>query len=203
VCGPEQPLVDGISDIFKKNGIPLFGPSKYSAQLEGSKAFAKEFMSRNNIPTASFKTFSDFEAAKKYVMETGPNLVIKVFYFNQASGLAGGKGVYLPDTTKEAVDALKSIMVDSSFGNSGDQVVIEERLFGQEISCLAFTDGYTVVPLPGAQDHKRVFDGDKGPNTGGMGCFAPVPFYTPELQNLIKKTILQPTIDGMRLEGCL
>ncbi|KAJ3413157.1 hypothetical protein HDV05_008360 [Chytridiales sp. JEL 0842] len=194
VPGPEQPLVDGISTVFKKVGIPVFGPSAEAAKIEGSKAFSKDFMRRHNIPTAAYGVFTDFETAKKYMESTykGGDLVIK------ASGLAAGKGVLLPETMQEAIEGLKSIMVSKEFGTAGDEVVIEERLEGEEVSVLAFTDGYTVVPCPGAQDHKRVNEGDKGPNTGGMGAYAPAPIYTPSLQKEVYNTILKPSVDGMR-----
>ncbi|KAJ3190027.1 hypothetical protein HDU85_000318 [Gaertneriomyces sp. JEL0708] len=195
VPGPEQPLVDGIQAAFKRVGILCFGPSKEAARLEGSKAFSKDFMKKHRIPTAAYEVFTDFNKAKAYVESFSGDLVIK------ASGLAAGKGVLLPETKKEAVEGLSSIMVDSVFGQAGNEVVIEERLTGEEVSVLAFTDGYTVVPMPAAQDHKRAFDGDKGPNTGGMGAYAPAPIFTPELAAEVKRTVLLPTVDGMRRDG--
>ncbi|KAJ3329704.1 hypothetical protein HDU76_007345 [Blyttiomyces sp. JEL0837] len=197
VVGPEQPLVDGITTVFKKVGISVFGPSAKAAQIEGSKAFSKDFMRRHNIPTASYAVFTDIEAAKKHVKETykGGDLVIK------ASGLAAGKGVLLPETIDEAIAGLQEVMVSKEFGSAGDEVVIEELLIGEEVSVLAFSDGYTVIPCPGAQDHKRIFEGDKGPNTGGMGAYAPAPIYTPTLQAEVLRTVLKPTVDGMRREG--
>ncbi|KAJ3302744.1 hypothetical protein HDV03_004629, partial [Kappamyces sp. JEL0829] len=176
-------------------GIPCFGPSKAAAQLEGSKAFSKDFMSKHRIPTAAYKVFTDFHLAKAYIESVDFKFVIK------ASGLAAGKGVILPETLEEAVAGLSSIMVDSAFGEAGQEVIIEERLEGQEVSCLAFSDGYTVIPMPGAQDHKRAYNGDQGPNTGGMGCYAPAPIYTPELAQLVKRTVLQATVDAMRRDG--
>ncbi|KAI8892943.1 phosphoribosylglycinamide synthetase [Globomyces pollinis-pini] len=195
IPGPEQPLVDGIEAAFRKVGIPCFGPSKAAAQLEGSKAFSKDFMSKHQIPTAAYKVFTKYEEAKSYIESFKGEFVIK------ASGLAAGKGVILPETLEEAIEGLKSIMLNSEFGSAGDEVVIEERLVGEEVSCLAISDGYTIVALPGAQDHKRALNGDKGLNTGGMGCYAPAPVYTSELASLVKRTVLKPTIDGMRRDG--
>ncbi|KAG9292893.1 hypothetical protein G9A89_016255 [Geosiphon pyriformis] len=195
VPGPEQPLVEGIQLVFKKIGIACFGPSPRAAVMEGSKTFAKNFMKKYQIPTAAYENFSDYEQAKAYINKISYNVVIK------ASGLAGGKGVLIPSNKQEALDALKEIMVDRVFGSAGDEVVIEEYLEGQELSVLAFSDGYTIVTLPPAQDHKRIYDGDMGPNTGGMGCYCPTPIATPELLYTIKHTILQPTIVGMRREG--
>jgi phosphoribosylamine--glycine ligase/phosphoribosylformylglycinamidine cyclo-ligase len=179
-------------------GIPCFGPSKLAARMEGSKAFSKDFMKRHNIPTASYGTFADYKKACNYLKEhfKGGDVVIK------ASGLAAGKGVLLPETIQEGLDGLKSIMVDTVFGKeAGEEVVIEERLTGPELSVLAVSDGYTVVPLAPAQDHKRIFDGDQGPNTGGMGAYAPAPLATPSLMADVQKHVLQPTVDGMRKEG--
>ncbi|KAJ3019930.1 Bifunctional purine biosynthetic protein ade1 [Thoreauomyces humboldtii] len=195
VPGPEQPLVEGIQTVFKKVGIPCFGPSPEAARLEGSKAFSKDFMKKHGIPTAAYEVFTDFEKAKAYVTAFKGDLVIK------ASGLAAGKGVLLPETKEEAVEGLKSIMVDSVFGSAGQEVVVEERLTGEEVSLLAFSDGYTVVPMPAAQDHKRAFDGDKGPNTGGMGAYAPAPIFTAELAKQVQTSVLQATVDGMRRDG--
>ncbi|KAL5535781.1 ADE57 [Sanghuangporus sanghuang] len=197
VPGPEQPLVDGIESAFRKVGIPVFGPSAKAATMEGSKAFSKDFMARHNIPTANYKTFSasQFDEAAEYVKTCGFQVVLK------ADGLAGGKGVLIPQTIDEAIAGLRDIMVSNVFGKAGSQVVIEEYLTGAELSILAFCDGYTVVPLPAAQDHKRVGDGDTGPNTGGMGAYAPAPVATPQIMERIMREILQPTIDGMRREG--
>ncbi|KAI9495416.1 phosphoribosylglycinamide synthetase [Zychaea mexicana] len=195
IPGPEQPSVDGIQAVFKKIGVPCFGPSPKAAMMEGSKTFSKDFMKKHNIPTAAYENFTDYEKAKAYIESVDHNVVLK------ASGLAAGKGVLIPTTKQEALDGLKSIMVDKEFGEAGDEVVVEEFLEGQELSVLAFSDGYTVIPLPPAQDHKRAYDGDEGPNTGGMGCYAPTPIGTPELIEQVKRTILQPTIDGMRRDG--
>ncbi|RDL35077.1 Glutathione synthetase ATP-binding protein [Venustampulla echinocandica] len=195
VPGPEAPLVDGIEGYFKAVGIRCYGPSKLAARMEGSKTFSKDFMKRHNIPTAAYENFSDYESARKYLDSIDHNVVLK------ASGLAAGKGVIIPTTKEEAQQALKEIMLDKEFGAAGDEVVIEEFLEGDELSILSFSDGYTIRSLPPAQDHKRIFDGDQGPNTGGMGCYAPTNIATKELIEEIEKTVLQPTIDGMRNEG--
>ena len=163
--------------------------------MEGSKAFSKDFMQRHSIPTATYRSFSQYEAAKAYVDSVNHDVVIK------ADGLAAGKGVIIPTSKADAQQALKKIMVDREFGSAGDEVVIEEFLEGDELSILTFSDGYSIISLPPAQDHKRVFDGDKGPNTGGMGCYAPTPIASKELIAQIDRTIVQPTIDGMRREG--
>ncbi|KAF9527749.1 bifunctional purine ADE1 [Crepidotus variabilis] len=197
VPGPEQPLVDGVGSFFRKVGIPVFGPSALAARMEGSKAFAKDFMHRHNIPTAKYKTFhsSEVNSAIEYVKTCGHQVVLK------ASGLAGGKGVLIPQSTEEAIEGLKEIMVANVFGSAGSEVVIEELLIGPEISVLAISDGYSIVTLPAAQDHKRIGEGDTGPNTGGMGAYAPAPIATPEIMKRIEKEVLRPTIDGMRKEG--
>ena len=180
--------------------------------MEGSKSFSKEFMKKHSIPTAKFEIFNDFSTASAFFSNHSPkDYVIKVkhihifiltnVFLKKASGLAAGKGVILPETKKEAVDALESIMVENVFGDAGNQVVIEERLVGQEVSILAFSDGYTVIPFPAAQDHKRIFDGDQGPNTGGMGAYAPAPIYTNDMKSLVDRTILKPSINGMRRDG--
>lgn len=192
IPGPEQPLVDGVEAFFTDVGIPVFGPSKAAARMEGSKTFSKDFMKKHNIPTAAYENFSDYESAKKYVDSVQHDVVIK------ATGLAAGKGVIIPQTKEEAHQALSEIMCDKSFGSAGDEVVIEEFLTGDELSILSFCDGYTIKSLPPAQDHKRIFDGDRGPNTGGMGCYAPTNIATPELVARIEKEVLEPTIAGMR-----
>ncbi|WWC62900.1 phosphoribosylamine-glycine ligase [Kwoniella dejecticola CBS 10117] len=200
VPGPEQPLVDGVEGAFKKIGIPVFGPSPVAAMLEGSKSLSKEFMRRHNIPTAAFTSFtsSQYTDAVNYINSnpfSSGRCVIK------ASGLAAGKGVLIPETNEEALEALKSVMVDKEFGDAGDEVVIEEYLVGPEISVLAFCDGYTVIPMPAAQDHKRIGEGDSGPNTGGMGAYAPAPIATKEIMDRVVKESLEPTIKGMREDG--
>lgn len=163
--------------------------------MEGSKTFSKDFMKKHNIPTAAYENFTDYAKAKAYLESINHRVVLK------ASGLAAGKGVLIPTTKEESLAGLKSIMDDKEFGDAGNEVVIEEYLEGQELSVLAFSDGYTVIPLPPLQDHKRAYDGDQGPNTGGMGVYAPTPISTPELMETVKRTILQPTIDGMRHDG--
>ncbi|KAI6118969.1 phosphoribosylglycinamide synthetase [Pisolithus croceorrhizus] len=195
--GPEEPLVLGVEKHFRKVGVPVFGPSELAARMEGSKAFSKEFMQRHGIPTAKFRTFSSgqIDDAIDYVRNCGFRVVLK------ASGLAAGKGVLIPGSVDEAVEGLQQIMVANVFGAAGDQVVIEELLEGPEISVLAFSDGYTVVPLPAAQDHKRIGEGDTGPNTGGMGAYAPAPVANPVVMDRIVRETLRPTIDGMRKEG--
>ncbi|KAK7398055.1 Bifunctional purine biosynthetic protein ADE1 [Neonectria punicea] len=194
VPGPEAPLVDGVEGWFKKAGIPVFGPSKDAARLEGSKTYSKDFMKKYDIPTAAYENFSDFDKAVAYVDSINHDIVIK------ATGLAAGKGVILPQTKDEAKAALKQIMVDKEFGDAGSEVVIEELLIGDELSVLTFCDGYAIRSLPLAQDHKRIFDGDLGPNTGGMGCYAPTNIATKELTEQIDREILEPTIAGMRRE---
>lgn len=192
VPGPEQPLVDGVEAFFANAGIPVFGPSMAAARMEGSKTFSKDFMKRHAIPTAAYENFSDYESARAYVDSISHDVVIK------ATGLAAGKGVIIPQTKEEAHQALREIMCDRAFGSAGDEVVIEEFLTGDELSILSFCDGYTIKSLPPAQDHKRIFDGDQGPNTGGMGCYAPTNIATPELIARIERDILEPTISGMR-----
>ena len=181
--------------MLKKVDIPnikVFGPSKAAARLEGSKTYAKDFMAKYNIPTARYQNFSNYEEARRHIDEVQYDIVIK------ASGLAAGKGVILPVSKTEAQDALKEIMINKEFGGAGNEVVIEEYLRGDELSFLTFSDGYTIRSLPAAQDHKQVDDGDSGPNTGGMGAYAPAPMATPELVQEIHQTALQPTIDAMR-----
>lgn len=193
-------------------GIPVFGPSPLAARMEGSKAFSKDFMKRHSIPTASYATFtsSQFEEALAYTKQCGTKVVLK------ASGLAAGKGVLIPETEEETERGLREILVDKVFGDAGSslrthiprseqvlgsEVVIEEYLTGPEISVLAFSDGYTIIPLPAAQDHKRIGEGDTGLNTGGMGAYAPAPVATPEIMDRIMRESLKPSIDGMRKEG--
>ncbi|KAJ6785879.1 hypothetical protein PWT90_05454 [Aphanocladium album] len=194
VPGPEAPLVDGVEGFFRAAGIPCFGPSKEAARLEGSKTYSKDFMKKYNVPTAAYENFSDFDKAVSYIDSINHDVVIK------ATGLAAGKGVIIPQTKDEAKAALKQIMVDKEFGTAGSEVVIEELLLGDELSVLTFCDGYSIRSLPLAQDHKRIFDGDQGPNTGGMGCYAPTNIATKELVERIDREILEPTILGMRRE---
>ncbi|XP_068931035.1 trifunctional purine biosynthetic protein adenosine-3 [Petaurus breviceps papuanus] len=196
VVGPEAPLAAGIVEDLTSAGVRCFGPTAKAAQLESSKKFAKEFMDRHGIPTAKWKAFTNPEEACNFVMSAGfPALVIK------ASGLAAGKGVVVARNKEEACKAIQDIMQDKAFGAAGDTVVIEEVLEGEEVSCLCFTDGKTVAPMPPAQDHKRLLDGDHGPNTGGMGAYCPTPQVSKDLLLKIKNTILQRAVDGMHQEG--
>ena len=195
VVGPEATLVAGIADVFKGRGLPVFGPSRAAAQLEGSKAFSKNLMAKYDIPTAFFKVCEDIETAKAYVEEKGAPIVVK------ADGLAAGKGVVVAMTKEEALDAIEEMMADHKFGNAGARVVLEEFMEGEEASLLAFTDGKTVVPMIAAQDHKRVYDGDEGPNTGGMGTYAPAPVMTDILRLKATETILKPVVEAMAKEG--
>ena len=195
VVGPEAPLVAGLADVFKRRGLPVFGPSKAAAQLEGSKAFSKELMAKYSIPTAFFKICEDIETAKAYVEEKGAPIVVK------ADGLAAGKGVVVAMTKAEALEAIDEMMGDHKFGAAGARLVLEEYMEGEEASLLAFTDGKTVVPMIAAQDHKRVFDGDEGPNTGGMGTYAPAPVMTDILRLKATELILKPVVEAMAKEG--
>jgi phosphoribosylamine--glycine ligase len=195
VVGPEAPLVDGIVDVFSKHNLKVFGPDQKAAILEDSKVFSKLLLRKHGIPTAAFKCFDDHSQARHYVLSRGAPIVVK------ADGLSKGKGVFVCKTNDEALQAIDSIMKDRVFGNAGDQVVIEECLTGEEISLLAFTDGRTIVPMESSQDHKTVYDGDKGPNTGGMGAYSPVPIMTPGLYRKVEKDILVPTVHAMNKEG--
>ncbi|MEP7292592.1 MAG: phosphoribosylamine--glycine ligase [Chloroflexota bacterium] len=195
VIGPEVPLAKGIVDAFQSRGLRVFGPTQAAAQLEASKAFSKAFMQRHNIPTAEYGTFDNYDAARDFVEAFGRPVVVK------ADGLAAGKGVIVCNTTAEAEDALKRIMLDSEFGASGARVIVEERMSGTEVSALAFSDGKTVALMPFARDHKRIFDGDQGANTGGMGAYAPVPDVPPDLAEFVLENVLKPVIRGMAEEG--
>ncbi len=197
VVGPEAPLMAGLADEFEAAGLKVFGAKKAAAAVEGSKILAKELMAKYNIPTAKYAAFTDAAAAKAYIEELGAPLVVK------ANGLAAGKGVIVAMDKQTALQAVEDMMQSKVFGEAGNQIVIEEYLEGEEVSILAFTDGYTVVPMESTQDHKRVFDGDQGPNTGGMGAYSPAPVYTPAIAKVVQKSILQPTIDGLRQEGRL
>lgn len=194
VVGPEAPLVAGIVDGFEAVGLKIVGPTKEAAQIEGSKVFAKEFMERHKIPTADFMVFDDPEKARKYATANLP-CVIKV------DGLAGGKGAIPCKTEEEIALALKRIMIDKEFKESGNRVVVEEFLTGEEATFMVLTDGWNAIPLLSTQDHKPVFDGDQGPNTGGMGAYAPAPVITKELEKRIMAEIIEPTLDGMRADG--
>ena len=202
VVGPEAPLVAGLADVLNKAGIPVFGPSKAAAQLEGSKVFAKDLMKKYNIPTAAYGVFHKVDEAKAFIAQTGAPIVVK------ADGLAAGKGVVVAMTIDEANVAVEDMLSGNRFGDAGSTVVIEEFMEGEEASLLAFVDGKTVVPMIASQDHKRIFDGDKGPNTGGMGTYAPAPVLTDALRDAAMKTILEPMVaavekEGMPYVGCL
>jgi phosphoribosylamine--glycine ligase len=192
VVGPELPLTLGIADLFESRGLRIFGPNKAAAQLEGSKAFAKEMLQKNNIPTASSGTFTETISAFQYLAQQTAPYVIK------ADGLAGGKGVIICQSLGEAQSAVEEILVRKAFGKAGDKVVIEEFLDGEEASFMALTDGAHILPLASAQDHKRVFDGDQGPNTGGMGAYSPAPVVTAALHERILREILTPLLAGLK-----
>ena len=196
VVGPEAPLVSGAVDALMAEGVLAFGPSRAAARLEGSKAFSKEFMGRYGIPTASFRVFDDPLEAKRYAKEHPQPLVVK------ADGLAAGKGVTVAADADEAVHAIEAMMEDRAFGDAGQRVVLEERLLGQEVSFHVVCDGTRYVALAPAQDHKRALDGDQGPNTGGMGAYSPPPVVTAEVQARICREVIEPTLQGMRDEGC-
>ncbi|KAJ0079468.1 hypothetical protein Patl1_24665 [Pistacia atlantica] len=196
VVGPEAPLVAGLSNELVKAGIPTFGPSSEAAALEGSKNFMKNLCDKYRIPTAKYKTFTDPSAAKKYIQEQGPPIVVK------ADGLAAGKGVIVAMTLEEAYEAVDSMLIENVFGTAGCQIVVEEFLEGEEASFFALVDGENAIPLESAQDHKRVGDGDTGPNTGGMGAYSPAPILTKELQSVVMESIILPTVKGMSAEGC-
>ena len=195
IVGPEVPLVLGITDEFKKKGLRCFGPSKDAARLEGSKDFMKDFLSRNNIPTALYKSFTDINLAKDYVKNHSIPVVIK------ADGLAAGKGVIIANSTEEAFEAIEQCMEDKEFGEAGSKVVIEEFLEGEEASFIVLTDGNVILPLASSQDHKARDDGDKGPNTGGMGAYSPAPVVTTNLHKKIMDEVIIPTIEGLNKEG--
>jgi len=194
VVGPEAPLADGIVDRFQKTGIPIFGSSRAATRIESSKVFAKELMQKYNIPCARSVSFSEYSRAKEYIQQQTPPIVVK------ADGLAAGKGVTVANSIPEALDALANIMEAKAFGSSGDKVVIEERLYGNEMSAFAFTDSNTVVPMVAACDYKQVFDGDQGPNTGGMGSYSPPFFYSSTLDKTVRDTIMEPTVKAMAQE---
>ena len=195
LVGPEVPLANGLVDSLSDANIRCFGPKQAAAQIEASKSFAKEFMMRHQIPTARYVTFHNIGNAITHLENVDYPMVIK------ASGLAAGKGVILPETHDEARTALEAMLVDKAFGEAGSEVLIEERLYGQEVSLMAFSDGETIVPMLPAQDHKRLLDGDKGPNTGGMGAYAPAPIFTAQHMQEALENVLKPAIDGLRLEG--
>jgi len=195
VVGPEAPLAMGIVDIFNEKGLKIFGPTKDAAQLESSKIWAKKFMKRNNIPTAAFEVFNDATAAKEYVNETEHNVVVK------ADGLAAGKGVIVCNNKDEAKDAIDMMLVNKKFGDAGINIIIEDRIDGVEASYIALSDGKKVIPMATSQDHKRVYDGDNGPNTGGMGAYSPTLAIDEVLSQKIQEKIIDKTITSLRNEG--
>lgn len=195
VVGPEIPLAAGIVDAFQNAGLKIFGPTQKAAQLETSKIFAKEFMQRHRIPTAAYASFTDPEQAHAYIDRHGAPLVIK------ADGLAAGKGVVVAQTTEQAHDAINAMLVEKNLGNAGNEIVIEEYLQGTEVSFIVMTDGTHVQPLVTSQDHKRLLDGELGPNTGGMGAYSPAPFVTPGLHAQIMRNIITPVVNGLKQEG--
>jgi phosphoribosylamine---glycine ligase len=194
IVGPEQPLVDGVVDAFQAQGLTIFGPSAKAAQLEGSKAFTKDFLARNNIPTGWYQNFTEIEPALAYVREKGAPIVIK------ADGLAAGKGVIVAMTLTEAEDAIKDMLAGNAFGDAGHRVVIEEFLAGEEASFIVMVDGKNVLPMATSQDHKRAYNNDEGPNTGGMGAYSPAPVVTPEIHQRIMDEVIYPTVEGMAKE---
>ena len=195
VVGPEAPLAMGIVDMFNEMGLKIFGPTKKAAQLESSKIWAKQFLKRNNIPTAAFEVFDDAVKAKEYVKQIEYNVVIK------ADGLASGKGVIVCDSKAEAEKSIDMMLVDKKFGDAGNNIIIEERIDGIEASYIALSDGKIVIPMATSQDHKRIFDNDKGPNTGGMGAYSPTPIIDKDLSQKIQEKIIDKTISSLRNEG--
>ncbi len=195
VVGPEAPLVKGIVDLFSDAGLKCFGPSQAAAQLEGSKAFSKDFFARHNIPTAAYANFTDIDKAVAYIKQQGAPIVVK------ADGLAAGKGVILAQTEEQAIAAVKDMLAGNSFGDAGHRVVIEEFLTGEEASIIVIADGKNYLPMATSQDHKARDNGDKGPNTGGMGAYSPAPVVTPEISQKIMRDVIEPTIKGMADEG--
>lgn len=195
IVGPEDPLSKGIVDLFEKEGRRILGPNRLAAQLESSKVFSKDLMRSHGMPSAEYKVFTSYLHAEEYVRFKGTPVVIK------ADGLAAGKGVFVASSMEEAMDALKIIMKDRAFGEAGNRVIIEQCLRGEEASFMAFTDGKTVIPMVSSQDHKRIFDGDKGLNTGGMGAYSPAPVITEELEKVVLEKIMKPTIRALKSEG--
>ena len=195
IVGPEAPLVDGVVDQFEAAGLKIFGPKKGAAQLEGSKAFTKDFLARHQIPTAEYQNFTEVEPALAYLREKGAPIVVK------ADGLAAGKGVIVAETLEQAEEAVKDMLSGNAFGDAGCRVVIEEFLAGEEASFIVMVDGKNVLPMATSQDHKRVGDKDTGPNTGGMGAYSPAPVVTPEIDARIMREVIMPTVEGMAAEG--
>ena len=196
IVGPEIPLVLGVVDRFKAAGLRCFGPTKAAAQLEGSKAFAKDFLARHKIPTAAYGNFTDVVAAESFIKKMGAPIVVK------ADGLAAGKGVIIAQTVDEASAAVRDMLAGNAFGEAGHRVVVEEFLEGEEASFIVMVDGDHILPLATSQDHKRVGDGDTGPNTGGMGAYSPAPVVTPALHARVMREVIEPTVRGMKAEGC-
>ncbi len=195
IVGPEAPLVEGIVDYFGERGLPCFGPSKGAAQLEGSKAFTKDFLARHQIPTGYYQSFTEVDAALAYLREQGAPIVVK------ADGLAAGKGVIVAETLQQAEDAVRDMLAGNKFGDAGCRVVIEEFLEGEEASFIIIADGEHALPMATSQDHKRAHDGDTGPNTGGMGAYSPAPVVTPQVYQRIMDEVIMPTLRGMAQEG--
>ncbi|MBA6415721.1 phosphoribosylamine--glycine ligase [Colwellia sp. 6M3] len=195
IVGPEQPLVDGVVDAFQAEDLMIFGPSAKAAQLEGSKSFTKDFLARNNIPTGSYQNFTEIEPALAYVREQGAPIVVK------ADGLAAGKGVIVAMTLAEAEDAIQDMLAGNAFGDAGHRVVIEEFLEGEEASFIVMVDGKNVLAFATSQDHKRAYNGDQGPNTGGMGAYSPAPVVTAEIHQRAMNEVIMPTVEGMAREG--
>ena len=195
IVGPEAPLVIGVVDSFEKAGLRCFGPSQNAAQLEGSKAFTKDFLARHNIPTGAYQNFTDIDQAVTYIKEQGAPIVIK------ADGLAAGKGVIVAMNEDQAIAAVKDMLAGNAFGEAGHRVVIEEFLEGEEASFIVMVDGKNILPMATSQDHKRVGEGDTGPNTGGMGAYSPAPVVTPQVHDRIMAEVIQPTVYGMAAEG--
>ncbi|QSA18869.1 phosphoribosylamine--glycine ligase [Vibrio furnissii] len=195
IVGPEAPLVIGVVDAFRAAGLPIFGPTQAAAQLEGSKAFTKDFLARHNIPTAAYANFTEIEPALAYVREQGAPIVVK------ADGLAAGKGVIVAMTLEEAEDAIKDMLAGNAFGDAGSRVVVEEFLDGEEASFIVMVDGENVLPMATSQDHKRVGDQDTGPNTGGMGAYSPAPVVTQAIHDRVMQEVIYPTVRGMAAEG--
>ncbi|GAA3931554.1 phosphoribosylamine--glycine ligase [Litoribacillus peritrichatus] len=195
IVGPEAPLVEGLVDRFEQEGLKAFGPTKGAAQLEGSKAFTKDFLARHNIPTAEYQNFTEIEPAVAYVKEKGTPIVIK------ADGLAAGKGVIIAQTEQEAIDAIEDMLAGNKFGDAGSRVVVEEFLTGEEASFIVMVDGTDILPLASSQDHKARDNGDQGPNTGGMGAYSPAPVVTQDIHDRIMREVIVPTVQGMQDEG--
>ena len=195
IVGPEAPLVNGVVDTFQAAGLKIFGPTRGAAQLEGSKAFAKDFLARNNIPTAAYANFTDEAEAITYIKQQGAPIVIK------ADGLAAGKGVILAQTEDEAINAVKDMLSGNSFGDAGARVVVEEFLSGEEASFICMVDGKNILPMATSQDHKARDEGDTGPNTGGMGAYSPAPLVTAEIHQTVIDEVIRPTVEGMANEG--